>query len=73
MISGAKGKWKETPFNETREVRVGYYHILARDMDEAISIAKENPEFDYGTTARIEVRPVKMKEETTSFVYPKKP
>lgn len=40
-------------------------------MDEAIAIAEGNPEFEYGTTARIEVRPIKMKEESTGFVYPK--
>ena len=73
IISGKEGNWKEVPFNETREVQVGYYHILAKDLAEAIAIAKGNPEFEYGTTARIEVRPIKMKEESTSFVYPKAP
>jgi hypothetical protein len=71
MISGSKGAWKEESFNETREVIVGYYHILAKDLNEAIAIAKGNPEFEYGTTARIEVRPIKMKEESTDYVYPK--
>jgi hypothetical protein len=52
-------------------VIVGYYHILAEDLNHAIALAKGNPEFEYGTTARIEVRPVKMKEESTDFVYPK--
>ena len=70
IIFGAKGAWQEKPFNETQEVIVGYYHILADGLDEAIAIAKGNPEFEYGTTARIEVRPIKMKEETTSYVYP---
>ncbi len=70
MLSGSKGVWKEGPFNEAKEVIVGYYHILAEDLKDAIAIAKENPEFEYGTTARIEVRPIKMKEEKTSFVYP---
>ena len=72
IISGREGSWKEKPFNETKEVQVGYYHIRAKDMDEAIAIAKRNPEFEYGTTARIEIRPIKMKEETTGFVYPEK-
>ncbi|MGC2049673.1 MAG: YciI family protein [Gallionella sp.] len=72
IVSGSKGKWKEIPFNETEEVQVGYYHIIAKDMSEAIEIAKDNPEFEYGTTARIEVRPIKMKEITTNFVYPNK-
>ncbi len=70
MISGSKGAWKEGPFTEAKEVIVGYYHILAEDLNDAIAIAKGNPEFEYGTTARIEVRPIKRKEEKTSFVYP---
>ena len=69
IISGSKGAWKAEPFNETKEVIVGYYHILAEDISDAIAIAKRNPEFEFGTTARIEVRPVKMKEESTGFVY----
>jgi len=73
MISGGKGRWQDGAFNESREVIVGYYHVLAKDMDEAIAIAKRNPEFEYGTTARIEVRQVKMKEESTGFVYPEHP
>ena len=32
-------------------------------MSEAIEIAERNPEFEYGTTARIEVRPIKTKEK----------
>jgi len=70
IISGTNGAWKEGTINETGEVQVGYYHIRARDFDEAVSIAKQNPEFEFSTTARIEVRPLKMKEESTSFVYP---
>lgn len=41
-------------------------------MNEAIEIAKGNPEFEYGTTARIEVRPIKAQEESTNYVYPNK-
>lgn len=72
IISGKNGAWKDIPFDESNEVQVGYYHILANDLDEAISIAKGNPEFEYGNTARIEVRPIKSKEVITGFVYPKK-
>jgi len=70
MISGSKGAWKDGPFNETKEVIVGYYHIVAKDLNEAIEIAKGNPEFEYTSSARIEVRPIKMKEESTGFEYP---
>ena len=46
MISGIKGAWKEAPYNEGKDVQVGYYHIRAKDIDEAIAIAKDNPEFE---------------------------
>ena len=64
-------KWKQTSIDPAKEVQVGYYHILANDMEEAIAIAKSNPEFTFVASASIEVRPVKMKEEQTGFVYPK--
>jgi hypothetical protein len=38
--------------------------------DEAIELAKAIPEFACNQTAKIKVRPIKMKEETTLFVYP---
>lgn len=72
IISHPDGQWKDNPFNESKEVIVGYYHILANDIDDAIAISKANPEFEYGKSARIEVRPIKVKEETTGFVYPTK-
>ncbi len=72
MISGASGAWQTAPFSEQKEAIVGYYHIRANDKDDAVAIAEQNPEFEYGTTARIEVRPIKTKEETTGYVYPGK-
>jgi hypothetical protein len=71
MISGSPGTFKDGPYNETKEIIVGYYHILAKDMDEAIEIAKGNPEFAYIRGAKIEVRPIKAVEESTAYVYPK--
>ncbi|MCX6291737.1 MAG: YciI family protein [Bacteroidetes bacterium] len=73
IISGSNGKWKEEPFTIKKEMWVGYYHILADDLEEAVAIAKKNPEFEYGTMASIEVRPLKMMEVTTGFVYPSMP
>lgn len=64
------GAWKEGPFNESKEVIVGYYHILAEDINDAIAVAKGNPEFEFGATAKIEIRPIKMKEELIDFAYP---
>ncbi len=70
IISGRPGDWEGVPFDESGEVIGGYYHIRAQSLDEAISIAQENPEFIYNTGTRIEVRPIKMKEESTGFEYP---
>jgi len=62
--------WTEKDITSEKETEVGYYHILANDMDEAIKIAKANPEFEYVPSATIEVRPVKTKEIETGFEYP---
>jgi len=70
MLSSQKRSFTEAAYATTAEVIVGYYHIRARDLQDAIAIAKGNPEFTYTNTARIEVRPIKMKEDTTAYVYP---
>jgi hypothetical protein len=72
IISFHGDVWKEDPINETFEIIGGYYHILAADLAEAITIAKANPEFEYNKNTRIEVRPVKMSEDSTGFIYPTK-
>lgn len=64
--------WTEKDIATDKETQVGYYHIMANDMEEAIKIAKGNPEFEYVASATIEVRPVKTKEAETGFVYPVK-
>jgi hypothetical protein len=62
LISGTKGKLKDGPYNESKEVIAGYFLIEAKDLAEAIQIAHENPVFEDGTNARIEVRPIKVME-----------
>lgn len=62
IISGAKGKLKDGPFNETKEVIAGYFLVQAEDMNEAIQIARRNPIFGLEVTGRIEVRPIKVIE-----------
>jgi hypothetical protein len=71
VINKADSKWGEKNISNDLQVQVGYYHILANDLEEAINIAKDNPEFEYVPSASIEVRPVKSKEKETGFVYPK--
>ena len=70
VISRNGENWNSTKIDSSKEVQVGYYHIRAKDMEEAVSMAKENPEFEYVPSASIEVRPIKMKEAKTNFIYP---
>ena len=62
MVSGAAGSLKDGPFNETKEVIAGYFHVVAKDLNEAIDIAKKNPIFEDGLGAKIEVRPIRTVE-----------
>jgi len=45
IVTDAGGVIKDGPFNETKEVIAGYFHITAKDMAEAVEIAKANPIF----------------------------
>lgn len=62
MVSGEAGSLKDGPFNETKEVIAGYFHIVARDLEEALAIAKKNPIFEDRLGAKIEVRPIRIVE-----------
>ncbi|KAA2220376.1 YciI family protein [Chryseobacterium sediminis] len=70
ILSKNKEDWAMIPIDPNKEVQVGYYHIRASSIDEAVEIAKENPEFEYVPSATIEIRPIKIKEEETNFIYP---
>ena len=70
VIKKLTDSWVEKDISADREIQVGYYHIRASDIQEAIKIAKDNPEFEYVPSATIEVRPIKTKEIETGFIYP---
>ena len=70
VVAKSANGWTSVAVDPTKEVQVGYYHIRASDIYEAIAMAKDNPEFEYVPSASIEVRPIKMKEAQTNFVYP---
>lgn len=57
IINGSEGNLKDGPFNESKELVAGFFHINAKDMNEAIEIAKKNPIFDDIQTT-IEVHPL---------------
>ncbi len=58
ILSYKDGKIIDGPYNETKEIISGYYHLIAKDLDEAIEITKADPRFVEGIW-RIEVRPIK--------------
>jgi hypothetical protein len=70
-VARPSGQWTEIPLDPGGLIQVGYYHIAAADIDEAIAIAKGNPEFEFSTTAEVEVRMIKGLELETGFVYPR--
>jgi hypothetical protein len=57
LITGSRGSFTDHPFNESKEVIAGYFLVTANDMNEAITIAKENPIFNDIPT-KIEVHPM---------------
>ena len=58
IVTDEGGVMKNGPFNETKEVIAGYFHIVAKDVEEAVDIAKANPIFRDIRT-RIEVHMMK--------------
>ena len=71
IVSVQNEEFTEKQLIKKEDLIGGYYHIYAEDIDEAISIAKSNPEFKFNPDTKIEVRPVKGSEKTTGYVYPK--
>lgn len=61
ILSYRNGQIIDGPFNETKEVISGYYHLMANDLKEAIEIAKGDPRFEEGIW-RMEVRPIRKVE-----------
>jgi hypothetical protein len=58
LVTQTDGMLKDGPFNESKEVVAGYFHIVANDMEAAVAIAKANPIFNDIPT-QIEVHPIK--------------
>lgn len=48
----------DNPFNESKEVIAGYFHIVAKDIQEAVDIALANPIFKH-ISAKIEAHLMK--------------
>ena len=57
IVTESNGILKDGPFNESKEVIAGYFLVIAKDIDEAVEIAKGNPIFKDIPT-KIEVHPM---------------
>ena len=53
---GGKPKATDGPYSETKEILAGYYTIEAASYDEAVKLALDHPQLEYGGT--VEVRQV---------------
>ena len=53
---GGKPKATDGPYSETKEILGGYYTIEAASYDEAVKLALDHPQLEYGGT--VEVRQV---------------
>lgn len=60
IVSAAKGRViADGPFAESKEAVGGYLVLVARDLNQAIEIARSTPTLEYGVT--VEVRPILAK------------
>jgi hypothetical protein len=55
-ISGSKKTVTDGPFAEAKEVVGGYFVVLAKNLNEAVEMAKECPDYTLG--GKVEVREV---------------
>ncbi|HEY0741837.1 MAG TPA: YciI family protein [Chryseosolibacter sp.] len=55
-IKGPKKTVTDGPFAETKEVIGGFFIVEAKDYDEAVQMAKDSPDYEYGGS--VEVRTV---------------
>ncbi len=56
FVSGPKQIVTDGPFAESKELVGGYFIVSARDMDEAIMLTKDYPDFIFN--GKVQVRPV---------------
>jgi hypothetical protein len=72
IVSGKNGRFvADGPFAESKEAIGGYFLLHVETVEEALTIAKDCPGLEYGTT--VEVRPVAavcpMRESSAEAAY----
>jgi hypothetical protein len=54
LVSGPGGKTvTDGPYTEGKEVVGGYFIINAKDLNEAVSISKDCPDFEHGCSVQV--------------------
>jgi hypothetical protein len=54
LVSGSAGKSvTDGPYTEGKEVVGGFFIIKAKDLDEAVTIAKDCPNYDFGGSVQV--------------------
>ncbi len=57
IVTEYNGILKDGPYNESKEVVAGFFHVTVKDSTEAVEVAKRNPIFNDIPT-KIEVHPL---------------
>ena len=60
-VTGNKGTFNDGPFNESKEIIGGYYHMVGESLEEVVETIKQDPRFDDGPW-KIEIRPIRVVE-----------
>jgi len=53
LVSGTNKSVTDGPYTEGKEIVGGFFVINAKDMDEAVSISKDFPDFEYGGAVQV--------------------
>jgi hypothetical protein len=53
LVKGTNKSVTDGPFTEGKEVVGGFFVINAKDMDEAVDISKDFPDFEYGGAVQV--------------------
>ena len=53
LVSGTSKSVTDGPFTEGKEVVGGFFIVNAKDIDEAVAISKDFPDFELGGTVQV--------------------
>jgi len=53
LVSGKDKKVTDGPYTEGKEIVGGFFIINAADYDDAVSIAKDCPDYEYGASVQV--------------------